>query len=221
MKRLLLFTITVYCTITSSCQKNEDYYSCDPKIDQWAKTNLTEIRTMTRSEWLNIDISYARAAYLASTPEQKQEIWASKVRDVLAMDWSQKEKIHIKLLLDFIEQNKEIFEKNASNDESLCDYVDLFQYKWVSYAREELDWTDKLIFNFAFTIYQIENKNGDILNNSGKNILRLKTKSESRLDCNCNLTSIWYADCEEANCRVLQTGCGFLTFWECNGRHLP
>ena len=49
----------------------------------------------------------------------------------------------------------------------------------------------------------------------------LKTKSESRLDCNCNLTSIWYADCEEANCRVLQTGCGFLTFWECNGRHLP
>ena len=35
------------------------------------------------------------------------------------MDWSQKEKIHIKLLLDFIEQNKEIFEKNASNDESL------------------------------------------------------------------------------------------------------
>ncbi|WP_368210687.1 bacteriocin fulvocin C-related protein, partial [Alistipes shahii] len=60
-----------------------------------------------------------------------------------------------------------------------------------------------------------------ILNNSGKNILRLKTKSESRLDCNCNLTSIWYADCEEANCRVLQTGCGFLTFWECNGRHLP
>lgn len=185
------------------------------------KNDLTEIRTMTRSEGLNIDISYARAAYLASTPEQKQEIWASKVRDVLAMDWSQKEKIHIKLLLDFIEQNKEIFEKNASNDESLCDFVDVFQYKWVSYAREELDWTDKLIFNFAFTIYQIENKNGDILNNSGKNILRLKTKSESRLDCNCNLTSIWYADCEEANCRVLQTGCGFLTFWECNGRHLP
>ena len=176
---------------------------------------------MTRSQWLELDTPEALPVYLAFNPEQKYDIWIGKIKDILTMDWSEKEKEHIESLLIFIDANKKMFEVDAHKDERLRDKVDVFQYKWFSYAQDRLGWSRKLITSIAGNVYQMKDKEGNlyIQSNSLNTILKTRSESDAGKDCNCNLTSIWYSDCEDHGCYKLQTGCGFLSFWECDGRH--
>ena len=50
-----------------SCAKEESY-SCNKEVDAWVKEHLDEVRSMTRSEWNELDPAVSRACYIAFTP---------------------------------------------------------------------------------------------------------------------------------------------------------
>lgn len=69
------FVFSILAIFLLSCENEEPFYSCDPVVDQWAKSHMSEIQRMDRSEFITIPISYQRAAFEIFTPEQRINIW--------------------------------------------------------------------------------------------------------------------------------------------------
>jgi hypothetical protein len=121
-------TIAVALTTTcfvAGCQKEEDMvYSCDSEQDALVKTNIVEIRTMTRQDCQQVDNNLKIPVYRAFTPQQKQTFWVDKLNETLeAHEWSELERTHIITLRDavlanpdwFIVPHKQKAEKNLEN----------------------------------------------------------------------------------------------------------
>ncbi|MEQ2544029.1 bacteriocin fulvocin C-related protein [Alistipes intestinihominis] len=220
MKKNLFKVGITLCLFLSACQNEQLYYSCDPIKDQWVKANLEEIGNMTCGEWLDLNIDYAKPAYAALKPDTRYEIWNQKINQVLTFDWTEKEQTHIESVKYFISHNREMFEDKAVDDDIIYTKVSTFLYKWYEYGKDELGWNTELMASIITDAHPLKNKAGELeVKINGVNTIA--TRSETRLDCNCNTTSIWYADCEATDCRETATGCGGLTFFSCNGRHRP
>ena len=100
-KNVILSCVLLVVLSMISCVEDEQMYSCNKTINDWAKSNLSEIRSMTMSDWLLIpEVNYQRAAYVAFTPTQKLNFWIEKLNSVLQMDWDEKERKHIKEMYD-------------------------------------------------------------------------------------------------------------------------
>ncbi|MCY6360721.1 hypothetical protein OXV74_21995 [Bacteroides thetaiotaomicron] len=98
-KSLLVILLSILCF---SCEK-EEFYSCNPKADQWVKDNLNEIRTMTRKEWINIDdVIYQKAAFTAFTTKQRHDLWVRKFDEILTLDLTEQEQSHLLLMNDVV-----------------------------------------------------------------------------------------------------------------------
>lgn len=216
MKSKLFVLIILSSALLLSCQQ-EVVYSCDPVKNQWVKDNLYEISQMTRSQWLELDISYSKPVYSAFSPSQKHNLWVEKMRDLNKFDWNEKEKAHLESLMNLLENNKNLFdEKNMENDDFYA-HIKSFEYNWYTYGKDELGWSIDLMRSIVTDPHPLYNKEGSLLINIGQVAPTIATRGEP--DCNCNLTSIWYADCVERSCNYSATDCGFLTFFSCNGLH--
>lgn len=157
-----LFIVAVTVATVVSCSK-EDIYSCDPVVNQWTKSNLASIKTMTRSNWVAVgDISRQRAIYNAFTPEQRVNLWKGKIQETLELNWSADEKAHLETLLTFINENPNFFGNNEEVTEQDQDNYDLFFYNWEDYAKMTLGWDDKLIYGIAYTPEKIADKEGNL-----------------------------------------------------------
>ena len=71
MKKAFFITIMSALLICSCQKENEEVYSCNKHLNEWAHENLQSIRSMDREAWLNLDEEYKRPAFNALTPEQK------------------------------------------------------------------------------------------------------------------------------------------------------
>lgn len=67
MKKFYLFYGLIISLSMFSCAKEESY-SCNKEVDAWVKEHLDEVRSMTRSEWNELDPAVSRACYIAFTP---------------------------------------------------------------------------------------------------------------------------------------------------------
>ena len=103
-KRTLLQLLLFSVVIITGCSKYEDEdYSCNKEVNQWAKSNLNEIKKMKVAEWYSInDIVYQKAAYVAFDSNQRKELWLSKLQETLKLDWTNAEKEHISKLIYLI-----------------------------------------------------------------------------------------------------------------------
>jgi hypothetical protein len=220
LKKVLIFLLVV-CSITS-CIKDDLMYSCNPEVNEWAKSSLTDIQKMARQDWLAIgDYSLQRAAFVAFSPAQKQALWIGKMEEVLTLDWTEREKQHIQYLLDFIKNNTAVF----SNENGPDDEAELLRYKWEEYAQKELGWNRELLHDLVYTP-RIMNANKKVV--LEPTLPRRKSSNESGteepkfLECYCRHpqnVGCGSGDCyhRSPKCREVRN-CGFLNIWfMCNG----
>jgi hypothetical protein len=223
LKVIINSCIIVMCFAFFSCLQEEEVYSCDKDVNAWVKENLADIQQMTREDWLRLDESVNRAAYVAFKPEQKQKFWLQKLQEVLSLDWNELEKAHIKDFYQEILDNQQWFLDDFSKNESDFEKFEIFIFKWKEYAEVNFGW-DK---NIMGSIIASGNK---LLDTTGKmqiNItssLRLKNGSEPTCDCNTsrgnqfNECNSQYKHCStKSGCIEYSWGCGFIYLEKCNG----
>lgn len=215
---VLICLIGILC-FSSCSEEDEVVYSCDDAVNLWVKDNLIEIRKMDRPQWKTLSASKKRAAYVAFTPQQKIIFWKEKLTDVMALDWTKDELEHIKLVYDFIDEHQDYFTDKGLSDEQL-NVLDLFFYKWVEFARNELGWNME-------TIVSIAASGNDVIPENIKSSRVIKDFSDENIsyidDCHCstkgdfcNVTG--QGICEDSKCATSDFGCGWIWLQDCNGK---
>lgn len=230
-KNILILCLGIFAII--SCSKdNEAVYSCDPNVNSWAKSNLNQIQSMKRSEWLDLDYSKQKASIIAFTPEEKQNFWLEKLNEVLTLKWNDEEKKHITELYNWVSQNPKVFEKTNID---CIEYIDFekFMYEWSEKGKAKFGWDMQTISAIAMD----GNKMIDITGNIEK---RTTVKSNTRFKvasgevsgsgqtCDCSVRHNYCnknisgdrPDCSTTStskCVYKGNGCGWLTMESCDG----
>lgn len=228
MPRILLLIVSVFFVLLTACQK-EAVYSCDPSVDKWAKDNLNHIQQMMRADFIKInDIPHQKAAFRAFLPEQRKAIWIIKLTEVLTLNWSENERRHIESLLVILNKYDGIFSNNLTEQQHDQYLIDA--YRWAEYATESLGWDKAVIRAIAGNPNKMLTKAGMLAQNSqGRRIVKTRSESGGKADCECNLSSspddsLIFYDCGSSggcyaylNCNVSSFGCNL--FWgdPCDG----
>lgn len=217
MKIQTLLLTFCFAMILTSC-KDENHYSCDPEIEIWTKANLSEIKQMSTAEFIKLDPSKQIAVYRAFDPNQKIQLWQEKITELLQMDFTEKERLHIQQLSDVLETKSYWFSdfRGQSNTRSqeIQNEIDIYVYRWTTYAKEELYWDDEFLYKIA------GNPNPpSVIDEIAANNMMPETLAAIE-ECRCQTS--WEAckpfDCVKGNCEVVGKGCGWLLLQECNGR---
>ena len=225
---LLVVCVATMTTILTSCQVDEEpVYSCNDSVNAWVKTNVSMIRQMNRKTWLTYPDSLSIPIYRAFTPEQKQQIWLGKMEQVLNhKDWTDKEKEHLLKLANEIQRQTVWFadESIENNDEAYEEYQ-LFFYKWLKYATEELQWNKEMILAIAFT-------GKDLAENYSQAQTKATIPGKDHTepdpdvdiaDCDCKIGNVLFTTCappyycEKIICKGSNHGCGAVWVESCNG----
>ena len=110
MKKIIMLTMMATLLIYGCQQENEEVYSCDKRLNEWAHRNLDAIRSMDREAWLQLDEDYKRPAFNALTPEQKLLFWKDKLKEVMAsFNWSDGEMKHLIKLYQYLEEHPDLY----------------------------------------------------------------------------------------------------------------
>lgn len=148
MKHSSFLAIFVSLFIISCSQTEEPLYSCDDDVDNWISEHLDDVKSMSRSTWLNIqDFELQKSVYALFNAEQKYIIWTEHLKEVMTLDWNPDEMLHLKRMYDFIADWPELFNGriDTMTDED-ADTFEIFIYKWQEYAKENLNWSDATIY---------------------------------------------------------------------------
>jgi len=60
--KLSILIIALVAIVVTGCKKAEDVYSCDPKINEWVKSNSKSIEKMNRQDLLELEDDYRAPA---------------------------------------------------------------------------------------------------------------------------------------------------------------
>ncbi|NDW12557.1 hypothetical protein D0T50_06590 [Bacteroides sp. 214] len=199
-----------------SCNNNELTYSCDRVVDKWAHENLAEIKQMTRAEFLSIEPNYQKAAFRIFTPEQRKEIWISKLKDALLLEWSKAESEHLQEFIRIIDSFPTLYTHPLDGEEK--DLFDICMYKWFLYAQEVLSWDLELINAILVNPNKLINTKGDIENP----LTRGQNTSLTERNCNCYYNPVFindcvYSECFKTKCTNTWPGCGIAGAGICDG----
>lgn len=126
---------------------------------------------------------------------------------VLGLDWNIEEKEHIIALKNAITENLIWFDQERTEND--YEEYQLFEYKWVEYAKEVLGWDLEQIAGVAYSGYDLLNKQGLILKNENS-VNRLKSSSEVKCDCHPTESAMFM--CMGRTC---VTGICTPTTWKC------
>lgn len=243
MKKQLLLVAMAFFSIlfVSSCQKDEEIYSCDPEMDRWAKNNYESIQNLTTTEFLNLEYRMQKVAYVAMGGEQRHKIWMDKLYDILQMEWSQEESNHIESLISFIGKNQSLFDNSETQQDR--DQFELFMYRWIEKSEEKLCWERETIHSICGD----PNKAIRVTTRGQRGILTIpkvlefmterqasmiKTRSESGEEsawpnCSCSQTSDWCdifgeipvisCNSNNYNCKIVKNDCGLFWKYDCDG----
>lgn len=216
MKILNLFFLTCFLFVFASCQE-EEIYSCNEEVNDWVKENLKEIRTMTRSEWKNLDEYVKRGCFVAFTQQQKVDFWKEKLNEALELGWTKEEAEHIKVMCRFVDEHPEYFDFSTKRTDEEIEIFELFIYEWTKKAEQQLQWSKNTIGGLIATGNKLLDKNGTVQINQ----TRAMTKSGGESKCHCSTNSDWCSgsvDCQSTDCDEDTHGCGTLFVYSCDGR---
>ena len=145
MGRCFSFLLVIILSLVS-CNKNEVIYSCNSEVNDWVNKNLYGISTMTRSEWKALDNEYKIPVFRAFSQEQRILFWKEKINDIINdYEWKEEEYNHLIELLEFINNNEDIFDFSKDFSDEQIEKIEVFSYKWVEKALNELEWNLPLI----------------------------------------------------------------------------
>lgn len=218
MKKLVLLTFVVAGLLACNNDfENDDVYSCNEQLDEWAHANLRNIQAMDWESWQNLDEEYKRPAFAAMTPSQKILFWKDKIQQVLQLDWTNEERQHITKLYIYLENNSNMYEPEVLQDPEMAKQRESFFAQWGVDALYDLRWTDEQIIGIVHTGNRLLNTNGDY---EVRHNLRLRSSNEGggggSDKCNCN-KSVVGAACY-GTCVKTAQGCGYMWADECDGR---
>ncbi len=201
MKKVVIFTIACML-LTWSCQQEEqeEVYSCDKRLNEWAHSNLRSIRTMDREAWLKLEEPYKRPAFNALTPEQKIVFWKDKLNEVMtSLIWNEAEKEHLMVLYRYLEEHPDMYTKEVYRDSLAHDAFARFAYRWRNDAYIDLNWSEELVYAIACTGHRLKDKAGNY-----ETVLINRMSSSSEQPCNCN--SRKDPGCKAGGCDNFWTG---------------
>lgn len=223
MKKLFYLSLLLTLNLISCTNEHENtpIYSCNEEANLWAKKNLKVIKTLTRSEWLDIpNQSYQKAAYVAFSPEQKLNFWLSRFEEILQLDWKEEERKHILCVYNFIKEYPYVFQDECSEEEQKR--FDIFIYKWADDAIKNIGWNQTKVASVIATGYPLIDVQGTI--QMPKLLNMQQTFSESQVNCDChigNVVFIWCGGlssyCSSSPCTSSSHGCGAMWTESCNG----
>lgn len=221
MKKMVLFFGMIAVLILTNCAKDELVYSCDPVIDRWVVDHLEEIKKMDRKTWLTYPLEYGKPIFRAFTPEQQVEFWKDKFMEVKSLEWSAEALAHIELMEEFILNHRDFFEGKKLTDEQ-NDELDVFCYKWQTYAIEKLGWTKMMVVQMIMSGYPMQ-KYGEEAATRTSPPPGGSLDPAAKLPCGCNLKHDFCDDtnhaveCKKTGCSEKEKGCGWLVLQPCNG----
>ena len=209
MGRCFSFLLVIILSLVS-CNKNEVIYSCNSEVNDWVNKNLYGISTMTRSEWKALDNEYKIPVFRAFSQEQRILFWKEKINDIINdYEWKEEEYNHLIELLEFINNNEDIFDFSKDFSDEQIEKIEVFSYKLVEKALNELEWNLPLIKSIIAS-------GDDIILNDEKETNELRNPK-----CNCNIDAAieWCitTHCEGGNCLEAAHGCGDFIVQSCDG----
>lgn len=212
MKKYVYVLLTIITVLLSSCSVDDEVrYSCDDSVDKWVKDHLSQVRGMTRTDWVELDGDLQRAVYRAFSQEQRIKFWKEKLEKVKMLNWTDEERRHIESAESFIDDHKSYFSGKKLTDEEL-DNVDLFFYKWQKYGIAHLGWTDRIGKSIFATGLPISDTKGGVI---------YKTPVPP-INCHCSTESDYceyqISPCKKDNCIYSSYGCGWILVYDCDGR---
>lgn len=219
LNKILFFLVLALIALTSCSKENEVKYSCNETINSWVKSNLVEIHQMDRKEWLQTSAQTSIAIYRAFTPNQRFQFWKDKIKEVKAMNWSQKELLHIQKVEDFLTSHQGFFSQEKLSEEQLNE-LETFFYKWKKEGEQQFGWNSKVAISIAGSGYRLKNENGDIALPSSTTNAPVVTHSAENCNCNTGMLSDFCfgsGPCESAQCSSGSGGCGWFLMQDCNG----
>lgn len=225
MRKFYLFGVFGLMVLITSCSQSEEiFYSCDKTQDEWVKENLSEIRQMTRSEWLQVDMSLSHPVYRAFTPQQCINFWKDKLNETKKLPWTDEELAHIQRAEDFINSHLDFFHDELTPEQE--DELELFFYKWQKYSVEQLGWSENVAIAIMATGYKLENTKGELVIPTAtfsKGVMASRSENDSDdKNCHCrkqtdSCHAINLGHCTNTDCYEKRS-CGWLGMFLCNGR---
>lgn len=206
-----VFSLIMLIFTLFACTTEDHVYSCDPEVNEFIKGNLSEIQSLSRSEFNKISKNIQPAMFAAMPTGKKQMMWEEKTNEVLKLDWTNKERQHIELLLQEIKSNYKWYEDPILYE----DEIDTFAYKWLSYANDELQWDQSTVYHIGFCL-------NPIIKNEGKTMFLEEENNEIETNNFIIKTRVEYPDVPatvKCTCRESEgdyyTSCGATKLMEC------
>lgn len=224
MKKIILLGMLGLMVLIMSCSQSEEiFYSCDKTQDEWVKENLSEIRQMTRSEWLQVDETLARPVYRAFTPKQRIVFWQDKFNETKKLSWTDEELAHIQKAEDFMNSHLDFFYDNLLPQEE--DELEMFFYKWFKYSVEQLGWKEEVGLGIITSGHKLRNTGGELDFSSVRITANetMSTGTETSKNCHCSVHGLLNScglsgqECTEGSCDTQDFGCGALWLQDCDG----
>ncbi len=194
---------------------DNEVYSCDEQLDEWAHANLRSIQSMGREGWLQLGEEYKIAAFNAMTPAQKVDFWKNKIQEVMTLDWTKKEKQHIHKLYIYLQNNPNMFEPEFLADSTKTADLRALVAQWEVDALFDYGFTEAQVYAILYTGNKMINKEGEYESNY---TVRLRSDSEAPNEsnkCNCNSEE---KGCDATCTNRTGTGCGKWFYEPCDGR---
>ena len=215
MKLKTFLTILSFVAIACSCNNEEETYSCNKKLNNWAHKNISSIRSMERETWLKLDENYKNTAYSAFTADQKMLFWKDKIHETLEFDWTEEEANHIYKLYTFLDERPDFFKTEYISDpQNFADYIE-FMKTWKRDAIYDLNWSEEQVYAICYTGNRLVNKAGDI---ELVKSVRLKTVSETVKPNTCDCSTSLDNGCKKCSGGEGGNNCGAMRNAPCNGQ---
>jgi biotin-(acetyl-CoA carboxylase) ligase len=163
MKLKIVISMCVFALCCCSFAYSQDNTD-ETQASVWITEHQTEIQSMSREDWLQLDESLKRPVFMKFTQKQRYEFWLHKIQETLALPWwNELEKNHIQLLYQTIYEHFDWFELTPlSEHKAEYEEYESVTRKWAEYAQDTLGWDKNLIGAIAATGNKVLNKKGEI-----------------------------------------------------------
>lgn len=229
MKKLIyLITLLV---IFTSCEKEQNDYSCNENVNNWVTKYKSDIVNLTRTQITSLPINYQRGILRSLSPNRKAELWQEKLTILLENNsYNPEYRNRIIDLLSFVKAENYNFKFGEKPNEEVLQFIEEWEKDILLNFEQDI-----VLFQIQFcSLYTIEEYNFYSENHENIDYSWLKGSSEiiqlnqynnrspgggsSNGTCSCSysISCGLFTDCESGGCSA-SWDCGVSGSSKCDG----